>query len=76
MDPSRRVTTALSVHAVDQQGHVYISGADDIHRLSTDGTFHDIVLSKHDGVDEPWSITLVIKTTISCYLSYIRSICI
>ena len=43
--------------AVDQQGHAYISGADDIHRLSPDGTFRDIVLSKHDGVDEPWSIT-------------------
>jgi hypothetical protein len=43
--------------AVDQQGHVYICGADDIHRLSPDGTFRDIVLSKHDGVDEPRSIT-------------------
>jgi hypothetical protein len=43
--------------AVDQQGHVYISGADDIHRLSPDGTFRDIVLSKHDGVDGPSSIT-------------------
>ena len=43
--------------AVDQQGHVYISGTDDIHRLSPDGTFRDIVLSKHDGVDEPRSIT-------------------
>jgi hypothetical protein len=43
--------------AVDQQGHVYISGADDIHRLSPDGTFRDIVLSKHDGVDEPRNIT-------------------
>ena len=43
--------------AVDQQGHVYISGADDIHRLSPDGTFRDIVLSKHDGVYRPWSIT-------------------
>jgi sugar lactone lactonase YvrE len=43
--------------AVDQQGHVYISGVDDIHRLSPDGTFRDIVLSKHDGVDRPWSIT-------------------
>jgi hypothetical protein len=43
--------------AVDQQGHVYISGADDIHRLSPDGTFRDIVLSKHDGVDRPQSIT-------------------
>jgi hypothetical protein len=43
--------------AVDQQGHVYISGADDIHRLSPDGTFRDIVLSKHDGVDRPWGIT-------------------
>jgi hypothetical protein len=44
---------------VDQQGHVYISGrdSDDIHRLSPDGTFRDIVLSKHDGVDRPWSIT-------------------
>jgi hypothetical protein len=43
--------------AVDQQGRVYISGADDIHRLSPDGTFRDIVLSKHDGVDRPRSIT-------------------
>jgi hypothetical protein len=43
--------------AVDQQGHVYISGADDIRRLSPDGTFRDIVLSKHDGVDKPRSIT-------------------
>jgi hypothetical protein len=45
--------------AVDQQGHVYISGEDseDIHRLSPDGTLRDIVLSKHDGVDEPRSIT-------------------
>ena len=43
--------------AVDQQGHVYISGADDIHRLSPDGTFRDIVLSKHDGVDGPCGIT-------------------
>jgi hypothetical protein len=33
--------------AVDQQGHVYIRGCDshDIHRLSPDGTFRDIVLS-------------------------------
>jgi hypothetical protein len=31
---------------VDQQGHVYISGAHNIHRLSPDGTFRDIVLSK------------------------------
>jgi hypothetical protein len=43
--------------AVDQQGHVYICGADDIHRLSPDGTFRDIVLSKHDGVDGTQSIT-------------------
>ena len=45
--------------AVDQQGHVYIGGYDsnDIHRLSPDGTFRDIVLSKHDGVDRPWDIT-------------------
>jgi hypothetical protein len=45
--------------AVDQQGHVYISGRDshDIHRLSPDGTFRDIVLSEHDGVDEPEGIT-------------------
>jgi sugar lactone lactonase YvrE len=34
--------------AVDQQGHVYIGGEDDIHRLSPDGTFRDIVLSKHE----------------------------
>ena len=43
--------------AVDQQGHAYICGADDIHRLSPDGTFRDIVLSEHDGVDWPRSIT-------------------
>ena len=45
--------------AVDQQGHVYITGRDsnDIHRLSPDGTFRDIVLSKHDGVDTPVGIT-------------------
>jgi DNA-binding beta-propeller fold protein YncE len=45
--------------AVDQQGHVYISDyySDDIHRLSPDGTFRDIVLSKHDGVDGPRGIT-------------------
>ena len=45
--------------AVDRYGHVYISGlaSNDIHRLSPDGTFRDIVLSKNDGVDEPWSIT-------------------
>jgi hypothetical protein len=45
--------------AVDQQGHVYISGlgSDDIHRLSPDGTFRDIVLSKHDGVVRPCGIT-------------------
>jgi hypothetical protein len=45
--------------AVDQQGHVYISGlySDDIHRLSPDGTFRDIVLSKHDGVYKPRNIT-------------------
>ena len=44
--------------AVDQEGHVYISGLDshDIHRLSPDGTFRDIVLSKHDGVDRPLGI--------------------
>jgi hypothetical protein len=44
---------------VDQQGHVYISGYDthDIHRMSPDGTFRDIVLSKHDGVDRPRGIT-------------------
>jgi hypothetical protein len=45
--------------AVDQQGHVYISGlySHDIHRLSPDGTFRDIVLSKHDGVHRPGGIT-------------------
>ena len=45
--------------AVDRQGHVYISGEDsnDIQRLSPDGTFRDIVLSKHDGVDKPGGIT-------------------
>jgi hypothetical protein len=45
--------------AVDQQGHVYISGyySNDIQRLSPDGTFRDIVLSKKDGVDGPLGIT-------------------
>jgi hypothetical protein len=42
---------------VDQKGSVYISGSNDIHRLSPDGTFRDIVLSKHDGVDGPDGIT-------------------
>jgi DNA-binding FrmR family transcriptional regulator len=44
--------------AVDQQGHVYICGenSNDIQRLSPDGTFRDIVLSEHDGVDRPWGI--------------------
>jgi hypothetical protein len=31
--------------------------SDDIHRLSPDGTFRDIVLSEHDGVDKPLNIT-------------------
>ena len=37
--------------AVDRQGHVYISElqSNAIHRLSPDGTFRDIVLSKRDG---------------------------
>jgi hypothetical protein len=45
--------------AVDQQGHVYISGCDsnDMQRLSPDGTFRDIILSKHDGVEGPCGIT-------------------
>ena len=44
--------------AVDRQGHVYISGRDssDIQRLSPDGAFRDIVLSKNDGVDRPHAI--------------------
>jgi hypothetical protein len=44
--------------AVDQQGDVYISGlrSNDIHRLSPEGTFRDIVLSEHDGVDRPEGI--------------------
>jgi hypothetical protein len=56
---------------VDQQGHVYINGADDIHRLSPDGTFRDIVLSKHDGVDGPRGITFNndFDTTQSLHLS-------
>jgi sugar lactone lactonase YvrE len=45
--------------AVDRQGHVYISGytTTDIQRLSPDGTFRDIVLSKRDGIDQPCDIT-------------------
>ena len=44
---------------MDQQGHIYISGyvSNHIHMLSPDGTFRDIVLSKHDGVDGPQGIT-------------------
>jgi sugar lactone lactonase YvrE len=70
MDPSSgRVTNAYRYNisgwlggglAVDQQGYVYICGADDIHRLSPDGTFRDIVLSEHDGVDRPRGITFFI----------------
>jgi hypothetical protein len=55
--------------AVDRQGHVYIGGldSDDIHRLSPDGTFRDIVLSKHDGVDKnPSSTKYRIRSTIKC----------
>ena len=45
--------------AVDQQGHVYISGcySNDICRLSPDGTFRDIVLSYLDGIDGLCGIT-------------------
>ena len=44
--------------AVDRQGDVYICGDDsnDIQRLSPDGTFRDIVLSEHDGIDQPLGI--------------------
>jgi len=44
--------------AVDRQGHAFISGyvSNDIHRLSPDGTFRDIVLSEHDGIDSPRGI--------------------
>jgi hypothetical protein len=43
---------------VDRQGQVYINGRDsnDIQRLSPDGTFRDIVLSEHDGIDQPLGI--------------------
>ena len=42
--------------AVDRQGHAYISGlqSNNIHRLSPDGTFRDIVMSKRDGIHIPW----------------------
>ena len=45
--------------AVDQQGYIYISGllSNNIHRLSPDGTFRDIVLSKRDGIDGPLGLT-------------------
>jgi DNA-binding beta-propeller fold protein YncE len=45
--------------AVDRQGYAYISGDDSSHiqRLSPDGTFCDIVISKHVGVDRPHGIT-------------------
>ena len=45
--------------AVDRQGHIYTCGSDssDIHMLSPDGTFLDIILSEHDGVSKPTSIT-------------------
>jgi hypothetical protein len=46
--------------AVDRQGHVYICdlrSSSNIQRLSPDGTFRDIVLGKHDGVDRPVNIT-------------------
>ena len=44
--------------AVDRQGHVYTRGlgSSDIHRLSPDGTFLDIILSEHDGVVKPSNI--------------------
>jgi hypothetical protein len=43
--------------AVDRQGHVYTAGHNEIQRLSPDGAFRDIVLSEHDGDDEPRGIT-------------------
>ena len=44
--------------AVDREDHIYISGllSDDIQRLSPDGTFRDIVLSRRDGIDRPYGI--------------------
>ena len=44
--------------AVDRQGHVYISAytTNNIHRLSPDGTFRDIILSERDGIDIPRGI--------------------
>jgi hypothetical protein len=44
--------------AVDRQDYIYISGllSNDIQRLSPDGTFRDIVLSKRDGIDQPFGI--------------------
>jgi hypothetical protein len=49
--------------AVDRQGYAYISGDDSSHiqRLSPDGTFCDIVISKHVGVDRPHGITFNIS---------------
>jgi hypothetical protein len=52
------ISGGLGGLAVDQQGHVYIGGADDIHRLSPDGTFRDIVCI-HDLVD-PQPVLLAI----------------
>ena len=66
------------VLAVDRQGNAYISGRDsnDIQWLSPDGTFRDIVLSKHDGVDGPFGITSRGREVLQLMVVIITTYCI
>lgn len=45
--------------AVDRDGNVYLGGysTHDIHRLSSDGQFRDIVLTNTDGINRPYGMT-------------------
>ncbi|XP_052064426.1 uncharacterized protein LOC127704427 isoform X1 [Mytilus californianus] len=43
---------------VDHKGNVYVGGAssDNIHRISSDGKDHQIILAKNDGIKVPWGL--------------------
>ena len=54
-----QVIFRYNISGEDPQGYIYISRllSNNIHRLSPDGTFRDIVLSERGGIGEPWGIT-------------------
>ncbi|VDI54559.1 Hypothetical predicted protein [Mytilus galloprovincialis] len=43
---------------VDGKGNVYVGGlmSDNIHRISSDGKDHQIILTKNDGIHGPWGL--------------------